>query len=617
VNKIWIKMTFAGVSIGLIMALSMVVSMVRSNLEMKNNAVSIIDGLLRDSFDRQIEDQVKTAVTMIDSLEILVDDGAISQDQARLVGYHMVRSARFGQSGYFWGDDPDGTNRILYGRTDVENKIRLNAVDTQGTAFIKLILEAGMKGGGFTDYWFPKEGKEEAQPKRGYSLQSDYFDIILGTGNYIDDIDETVRIYGDQFAVMINRAIIRLIIILVVVMVFVCFFSAFIGVLLSRPIKNTAKSLEEISSGEGDLTREMDVHGGEEVKRLTRSFNRFVLKLAGIVRSVHSALASAKENSGKLSETSGEAASSVNNIEENSLAIRQLAANLNDQIERVNNSFSSLGSGIQSLDEQIESQASSVEESTAAIIEMTASINNVAARAKDNRSAVTELLNSTSEGIGEIEEAKKTVDLLTSSINEILDITGLINDIADQTNLLSMNASIEAAHAGDAGRGFSVVAGEIRKLAESSSANASSIEVTLRKNVGLIKQLEVNTDRSTLIFNNVNLIAGETDGVFAEIASTMDELTIGAKEINSSVAALQGVSEVVRTNSQNMNSRLDEVNQASHAMGRVAENTLNAVEEIQKGIERITTAMGELQGVVSHIVDDVIEVENQMDSFKV
>jgi methyl-accepting chemotaxis protein len=158
-NKIWIKLALSGVLLGLIMAIALAFFMIRSDNEIKDSALVIIGTLLRDSFDQQVEDQVKTAVTMMDSLELLVDNGTLSEEQARLVGYHMVREARYGVSGYFWGDDPDGTNRILYGNSDVENKIRINAKDDKNNLFIQEIIKKGQNGGGFTDFWFPKEGK--------------------------------------------------------------------------------------------------------------------------------------------------------------------------------------------------------------------------------------------------------------------------------------------------------------------------------------------------------------------------------------------------------------------------------------------------------------------------
>ncbi|MDC7219613.1 MAG: cache domain-containing protein [Spirochaetales bacterium] len=609
------KLALFGISLGMLIVIAMTLSMVRSNRLLTENAVEIIDTLLRDSFDREIEDQVKTTVSMMDSLEELVEKGALSQEQARDIAYHMARNARYGTSGYFWGDDPDGTNRILYGRTDVENKNRLNAQDDKGNYFIKDILARGKEGGGYTDYWFPKEGKEESQPKRGYSLQSDYFGIIMGTGNYTDDISDEVAAYSRDFDNIIKASFKRMLFTTSLVMLVVLFLAGIAGFFLSRPIQKTAESLELIASGEADLTQTMDINGNDEIGLLARSFNSFVEKQAHLIKSIKEALFSARGNSEELVSTSEETNSTVRQIGKNSDTIRELTQNLSSQISTVNGNFENLGQEILELDNQIESQVTAVEESTAAIEEMAASINSVSDRAREKRASLTKLLENTARGIGEIDDAKKSVDLLTGSIKEILDITGLINDIADQTNLLSMNASIEAAHAGDAGRGFGVVAGEIRKLAESSAANALSIETTLKTNVELIKRLETTTDNSTVIFHNVDNIARETDQVFAEIASAMEELSLGAREINSSVAALNEISAGVRQNSLTMNNGLSELNTASRAMGQVAENTFHAVEEIQQAIAQITQAMDNLHSAVSHIVDDVKGVDDRMKGF--
>ncbi|MBN2628778.1 MAG: cache domain-containing protein [Spirochaetales bacterium] len=615
-KKIWIKLALSGAGLGLAILAVMMFFLIDVNNQIKDTSLEIIDSLLRDSFDIQIKDQVSTVVTMMDSLEKLVNDQVITKDQSKLIAYHMVREARYGVSGYFWGDDPDGTNRILYGKP-TEGTNRLDLKDVNGFEMIKSLIQKGTTGGGFTDYWFPKEGEGEPQPKRGYTLQSGYYGLIVGTGNYIDDIDDRVLDYSGILKGYIGKAVLRLSIIAVVLAVAVCIAAGMMGYLLSRAIKDTATTLEDISSGEGDLTREMQVKGSEEIIRLSQAFNTFVRKLAHIVRSAQNALSSALGNSEELVSTSEETTASVRQIGKNSQIIRDLTGNLGEHIGEVNRGFDSIEKDIRSLDEQIGDQVSAVEESTAAIIEMTASISTVASKAKGKRESVRELLDTTHEGIEEIVLAKQSVDHLTSSIQEILNITGLINDIADQTNLLSMNASIEAAHAGDLGKGFGVVAGEIRKLAESSAANAASIEATLKKNVDLIKQLETSTDRSSSIFNRAGDIARETDQVFTEITRAMDELSIGAGEINKAVSTLQDISAGVRDNSRNMNGRLDELNRASLSMGKVADNTVEAVEEIQQGIDQISLAMENLNGSVNHIVDNIKDVEVEMKIFKV
>jgi len=616
VKKIWIKLAVSGAALGIAIILVMMFFLVKANNRIKDNSLEIIDTILRDAFDMQIKDQVATVVSMMDSTKTLVDGKVMTKEEAEILAYHMVREARFGESGYFWGDDPDGTNRILYGR-DTEGTNRLELEDVNGYEMIKNFIKVGTAGGGYTEYWFPKEGKEEPQPKRGYTLQSQYFGLVVGTGNYIDDIDDKGRSYADILESHIRKTIYQLSGIALFMALFVCVAAGMIGLFLSRAIRETAVTLEDISSGEGDLTKEMRVKGSEEILRLSSAFNTFVGKMAHIVRSAKGALSSALGNSEELVSTSEQTTASVRQIGKNSETIRDLTHNLGNHIGAVKRGFGNLEKDIRELDEQIESQVSAVEESTASIVQMTASINSVADRARNKRRSVTELLETTDEGIHEIEDAKKSVAHLTNSIKEILDITGLINDIADQTNLLSMNASIEAAHAGDSGRGFGVVAGEIRKLAESSAANAASIESTLKKNVDLINSLEVTTDKSSSIFARAGDIARETDLVFSEITRAMDELSIGAREINNAVSALQDVSAKVRHNSLSMNARLEELNGSSQSMGQVADNTIESVEEIQQGISQITTAMDNLNRAVGGIVENIREVEGEMNGFKV
>ena len=182
--------------------------------------------------------------------------------------------------------------------------------DVNGFEMIKSLIRRG-QGGGFTDYWFPKEGEGEPQPKRGYTLQSGYYGLIVGTGNYIDDIDDRVLDYSGILKGYIGKAVLRLSIIAVVLAVAVCIAAGMMGYLLSLAIKDTATTLENISSGEGDLTREMQVKGSEEIPLDLQAFNTFVRKLAHIVRSAQNALSSALGNSEELVSTSEETTRSV------------------------------------------------------------------------------------------------------------------------------------------------------------------------------------------------------------------------------------------------------------------------------------------------------------------
>ena len=137
-----------------------------------------------ESKDFLIKCEVETAVSMLQAIYEKHVSQEITLESAKKLGADLLRDLRYGENGYFWADTTEGVNVVLYGRKDVEGINRFEAQDHKGNFFIKNILAAGIAGGGYTEYWFPKLAQEEAIPKRSYSLLFEPFGWIVGTGYY-------------------------------------------------------------------------------------------------------------------------------------------------------------------------------------------------------------------------------------------------------------------------------------------------------------------------------------------------------------------------------------------------------------------------------------------------
>ena len=183
-----------GLVLGNLLVLGIILTSFTIYFTYKNGEKDIeeLDKTLRQDFDTNAKNEVETAISLLQAVYNKYQNGEYSLEDAKKAGADLVRVLSYGNEGYFWIDTKDGTNIVLLGR-DTEGKNRYESLDSKGSPFIKTLISNGLKeGGGFTDYWFSKKGGGDPLPKRGYTLYFKPFEWIVGTGNYIDDIDRII-----------------------------------------------------------------------------------------------------------------------------------------------------------------------------------------------------------------------------------------------------------------------------------------------------------------------------------------------------------------------------------------------------------------------------------------
>ncbi len=219
---------------------------------------------------------------------------------------------------------------------------------------------------------------------------------------------------------------------------------------------------------------------------------------------------------------------------------------LNDQIEGALSFIEKISGLVEDLNARIGNQSASIEESSAAIEEMVASIGSTSQVSQKKRESIQSLVENTSRGQESMEETIRAVQAIAKSVDAIADTIELIEGVASNTNLLSMNAAIEAAHAGDAGKGFAVVADEIRRLSDATRDNSRSISQTLK---GIIEGITVTTRRSTETDAMIRSIAAEVGGfadTMSELIGTFSELSSGGTQITTALVDLKTLSMEVK-----------------------------------------------------------------------
>lgn len=188
-----IKTKVFGLTLLMMFALTIIGTIsIYNEININKKDVASIDEIIRKKYDDNIRNQVETVITLLEAINKKYESGEITLEEAKKLAADLVRNLRYESDGYFWIDTLDGTNVVLLG-TKTEGTNRYNLRDIKGNLFIQEIIKNGIKeGGGYTDYWFNKAGKVEILPKRGYSLLFKPFNWVIGTGNYIDDIDKIV-----------------------------------------------------------------------------------------------------------------------------------------------------------------------------------------------------------------------------------------------------------------------------------------------------------------------------------------------------------------------------------------------------------------------------------------
>ncbi len=243
-----------------------------STIKSSEETVNQLEKALRDSFDRTIRWEVETVVSMLDSIHNQEAAGKITLAEAKRQGADLVRSLSYDKDGYFWVDTSSGENVVFLGR-DIEGRSRIDEKDIEGKEYVKETIEKAMqKGGGYTDFIYPKNFGSEPLPKRGYSLYYKPFDWVIGTGSYVNDIDAMVKAEREKSWNTMKGSLVMIVGGLLAALIAAIVLATVLGKRMTKAVNILSKSA--IVIGEADLTGEditVDTH--DELSLLAQSFN--------------------------------------------------------------------------------------------------------------------------------------------------------------------------------------------------------------------------------------------------------------------------------------------------------------------------------------------------------
>lgn len=472
------------------------------------------DALKQKSYDEN-KHLVEVVHTMLNTFAAMETDESVAKEKALAA----VKGLRYDEGNYFWIQDTTPTMVMHPLKPQLDGRDLRTFKDGNGKAFfVDMANSVKAQGDGFVDYVWPLPGEDAPTEKISYVKEFEPWGWTIGSGIYLTHLNE-------EYAHMRNLMIVFCIVsvILVVVLVYI------IGGSIAKPVQEITERMKDISQGEGDLTRMLPESGQDEVTRLARYFNQYTDKMRQSLIGIRDNITLLNEQAELVQNSSDSSNQQAQTQNENMMQVAAAMEEMTTQINDVSSNTDSAEKSTSSARSNVQHGASVVESTVDDIRSLTADIESVS-------SVVTELA------------------AQTENIGAVLDV---IRGIADQTNLLALNAAIEAARAGEQGRGFAVVADEVRTLASRTGQSTDEIQTMIEKlqhhaksAVNAVTVSQSASSKTVERATQANQSLQEADRLMTDIADMSSEIARAteqqaeaANEANMRINALSGAAD--------------------------------------------------------------------------
>lgn len=503
---------------------------------------------MMDDRKEKTKNLVEISLGVITHHHKLFSEGKLSEEDAKIAARNSLRPLRYGKNDYYFGFETSGVYFLHGGNQAVEGQNKLDLKDTNGKFLVKDLIAAAQTGGGFVEYWFPRAGQQTSEPKISYAALFAPWNWVIGTGIYFDDVEREYK----QAATLLGGISFGLVVLL-----------SLIGWRVG-----------------GSVLRQL---GGEPIIA------------ADIMRRV----------------ASGDLTASVGNAPKDSLlgALDDMVKSLRDLMSQLTANANQLVSNAEQIkhasaevSKAADHQTDATSSMAAAIEQLTVSSNHISDSARDTEADSRNAMALSAEGAQRVGQATMAIQKIATTVTDasgriraleerakqVSSIANVIKDIAGQTNLLALNAAIEAARAGEQGRGFAVVADEVRKLAERTSSATTEIEQMI---------LGIQSD---------------TVGAVEAMSAALPEVEHGVQLANHASKSLRGIEEGAGRTLD----RIGEVASATREQSVASTSIAQRVEEIAQMVEETTITIRGTADAADHLEHIAQELKQQVGRFK-